>query len=74
MKRAVGYMRVSTEEQGKSGFGLRSQKATIRAVAKASGYDLGRIYEEVGRQSPPAPLSDPSCKKPYGRRGAADAH
>jgi len=41
-------MRVSTEEQGKSGFGLRSQKATIRAVAKASGYDLGRIYEEVG--------------------------
>jgi DNA invertase Pin-like site-specific DNA recombinase len=48
MKQAVGYIRVSTEGQGKSGFGLRSQKATIRAVAKASGYDLGRIYEEVG--------------------------
>jgi len=40
-------MRVSTEEQGRSGFGLRSQKATIRALAKTSGYALGRIYEEV---------------------------
>lgn len=38
---------LSTEDQGKSGFGLRSQKATIRAVAKVRGYSLRRIYEEV---------------------------
>ncbi len=47
MNQAIGYARVSSDEQGKSGFGLRSQKATIRALAKTSGYALGRIYEEV---------------------------
>ena len=47
MNQAIGYARVSSDQQGKSGFGLRSQKATIRAVAKVRGYRLGRIYEEV---------------------------
>jgi DNA invertase Pin-like site-specific DNA recombinase len=47
MKQAVGYVRVSTEEQGKSGFGLQSQKATIRAAARVNGYGLGRVYEEI---------------------------
>ncbi|MGD0420310.1 MAG: recombinase family protein [Xanthobacteraceae bacterium] len=47
MKQAVGYIRVSTEEQGKSGFGLQSQEATIRAIAKSHGYRLGPVYEEV---------------------------
>ncbi len=41
MKQAVGYIRVSTEEQGKSGFGLQSQKATIHAVAKATDTSSG---------------------------------
>lgn len=40
-------MRVSSEEQGKSGFGLASQEAEIRAFAKAAGYKLIRSTQEV---------------------------
>src|SRR5215813_10668992 len=48
MKRAVAYIRVSSEEQGQSGFGLRSQEAAIRGYADASGYRVWRVYSEIG--------------------------
>ena len=51
MKQAVGYIRVSTEEQGKSGFGIQSQKATIRAIAKANGYNLGHLGKSSWRST-----------------------
>ena len=38
MKRALGYTRVSTEEQGRSGFGLASQRAEIEAFSHNFGY------------------------------------
>lgn len=47
MKNAVAYMRVSSAEQGKSGFGLISQETEIRAFAKAAGYKLIRLEREV---------------------------
>ena len=37
---AVGYIRVSTEEQSKSGYGLESQERAIRAFAESQGYTL----------------------------------
>ena len=48
MNRAIAYIRVSSEEQGQSGFGLQSQEAAIRGFAAAAGYRLKQVYREVG--------------------------
>jgi DNA invertase Pin-like site-specific DNA recombinase len=48
MKRAIAYIRVSSEEQAQSGFGLQSQEAAIRAFADAAGYRVRRVYSEIG--------------------------
>lgn len=45
--RVVGYVRVSTEEQGVSGAGLTGQRATIEAAAVARGWVLSGIEEDV---------------------------
>lgn len=43
----VGYLRVSTEEQGESGAGLDAQEAAIRADVKRRGWTLVDIYTDV---------------------------
>jgi DNA invertase Pin-like site-specific DNA recombinase len=43
----VGYVRVSTEEQGASGLGLEAQKRAIRAECRRRGWQLDRIEEDV---------------------------
>jgi DNA invertase Pin-like site-specific DNA recombinase len=47
MKRALGYTRVSTDEQGTSGAGLEAQRRSIRREAKHRGWTLVEIYEDV---------------------------
>lgn len=47
MKHAIGYARVSSTKQGRSGFGLRSQEAAIRGMASALNLGILKIYEEV---------------------------
>ena len=47
MKRALGYVRVSTEEQGTSGAGLDAQRRAIRREEKHRGWKLIEIYEDV---------------------------
>lgn len=47
MRRALAYMRVSSEEQGKSGFGLLSQEAEIKAFARAAGYKITQWKSDV---------------------------
>jgi DNA invertase Pin-like site-specific DNA recombinase len=46
-QRAVGYLRVSTKRQGKSGFGLDIQEASIRAFADHMGWELIEIFKDV---------------------------
>ena len=46
---AVGYVRVSTEEQATSGLSLSHQKTRIVAFAKASDFDLVEVIEEPGK-------------------------
>lgn len=45
--RAIGYMRVSTEEQGDSRAGLEAQEAAIRAEAARRGFDLIDLRSDV---------------------------
>lgn len=50
--RALGYVRVSTDEQHASGAGLAAQRAAIRAEAARRGWDLlGVVGEEGGASS-----------------------
>jgi DNA invertase Pin-like site-specific DNA recombinase len=47
MKTAIGYSRVSTSQQGKSGLGLEAQQAAVARFAEAEGYSLIETFEEV---------------------------
>jgi len=60
----VGYVRVSTEEQGASGVGLAAQRAAIKAECAQRGWKLLRIEEDV--------LSGKNLNRP-GLRAALDA-
>jgi DNA invertase Pin-like site-specific DNA recombinase len=44
---AIGYCRVSTVEQGKSGLGLEAQRAAIEAFARAEGVTVADWFTEV---------------------------
>ena len=46
-KEAVGYCRVSSIGQQKTGTGLSRQEEAIRAFAKQSGYKLSEVYREA---------------------------
>jgi DNA invertase Pin-like site-specific DNA recombinase len=45
--RVIGYMRVSTEEQGDSRAGLEAQEAAIRAEVERRGWDLIDLRSDV---------------------------
>jgi DNA invertase Pin-like site-specific DNA recombinase len=45
-KQATGYIRVSTDDQGKAGNGLDVQRAAIIKFAADNGYELVEIVEE----------------------------
>lgn len=45
--RAVGYLRVSTEEQGRSGLGLEAQRRSVAHAADLRGWRLAEVREEV---------------------------
>lgn len=46
-KEAVGYCRVSSQGQQKTGSGLSRQEQTIRAFAKSARYKLLKVYREA---------------------------
>ena len=46
-KTLIGYARVSTAKQGKSGLGLEAQQAAIDAYTTRSGGNVVRLYIEV---------------------------
>lgn len=45
--RIIGYIRVSTDKQGKSGLGLEAQEKAIASYSRGMDRDLQRIYVEV---------------------------
>ena len=46
--RAIGYVRVSTEEQAREGLSLEGQEERIKALAKAKGWHLIDIITDAG--------------------------
>jgi len=48
MKQAIGYCRVSTEEQATEGVSLGAQKKQIETWCKTNGYDLAEVYIDAG--------------------------
>jgi DNA invertase Pin-like site-specific DNA recombinase len=62
MEEAVGYIRVSTEEQSREGVSLDAQEASIRAYATMRGLHLIRIFREEGVSG-----GVPLAKRPQGR-------
>lgn len=47
--KAVGYIRVSTEDQAREGLSLEAQLEKIRGYCVAKGWDLAGIIEDQGR-------------------------
>jgi DNA invertase Pin-like site-specific DNA recombinase len=43
----IGYLRVSTGTQGRSGLGLEAQREALERFAETEGFDLVRIFTEV---------------------------
>ena len=65
VRRVIGYVRVSTEEQGRSGLGLEAQVEAITAKAASKGWEVVRIAQDVasgksmnGRDELQAALAD----------------
>lgn len=46
--KALGYVRVSTDQQGESGAGLDAQRATIQAEVDRRGWVLETMHSDVG--------------------------
>ena len=45
----IGYVRVSTSQQGRSGLGIEAQKEALERFAASEGFTLGRVF--VDRKS-----------------------
>lgn len=47
MKDAIGYLRVSTAEQGRSGLGLAAQKFDIEAFGVREGLSVKSWHQDI---------------------------
>jgi DNA invertase Pin-like site-specific DNA recombinase len=43
----IGYVRVSTSQQGRSGLGIEAQKEALERFAASEGFTLGRVFVEI---------------------------
>lgn len=47
MQPAIGYLRVSTKEQGRSGLGLAAQRTEIEAFGLREGFSIKSWYRDI---------------------------
>lgn len=48
MRKAIGYIRVSTEQQAEQGVSIETQQAKIEAWCELNEYELTGIYDDAG--------------------------
>jgi hypothetical protein len=65
MQTAIGYLRVSTREQGRSGLGLAAQRHEIEAFGAREGFSV-KSWHSRYRGHQRAPATD--CSWPISRR------
>src|SRR5579864_2661470 len=61
--KAVGYIRVSTEEQAAHGYGLEAQERAIRAFAESQSYELVELVSDPGISGATRPADRPGYKR-----------
>ena len=47
MQPAIGYLRVSTREQGRSGLGLAAQRTEIEAFGAREGFSVKSWHQDI---------------------------
>ena len=47
--KAAGYVRVSTEEQAREGYGLAAQEQAVKAYCQAHSWELAEVYTDAGK-------------------------
>jgi DNA invertase Pin-like site-specific DNA recombinase len=47
MQAAVGYLRVSTKEQGRSGLGLAAQRSEIEGFGARQGFSIKSWHQDI---------------------------
>ena len=47
MRPLIGYVRVSTSKQGRSGLGIEAQQEALTRFAEAEGFELVRMFVEI---------------------------
>lgn len=70
--RAIGYVRVSTEEQASSGLGLEAQRAAIAAAAKRLSLDIITVHADEGVSGSLEPRRRPGLSAAIAELGAGD--
>ena len=68
MNDAIGYIRVSSEEQADSGLGLEAQRQRIAAYCTMKGLRLAAVFEDPGVSA-----GKPLANRPAGSRLLATA-
>ncbi len=68
MRTALGYVRVSSDEQADSGLGLEAQRQRVRAYCEMQSLELAAIYEDPGVSG-----GKPLGSRPAGNRLLAEA-
>jgi site-specific DNA recombinase len=68
MKTAIGYVRVSSEEQADSGLGLEAQRQRIAAFCAMKGLELAQTFEDAAVSG-----GKPLASRPAGSRLLAEA-
>jgi DNA invertase Pin-like site-specific DNA recombinase len=58
--RALGYLRVSTEEQAATGHGLEAQEKAVRAFAESQAYELIEVLTDPGVSGATRPAERPA--------------
>ena len=75
MKQAIGYVRVSTEEQARGGVSLAAQEKSIRTYCELRGFDLVDLVVDAGVSAGKRLATRPggSTVANMARRGKVDA-